>query len=106
MKSLLFGILGLLLAATGFAAPPWLPEEPAEESETRRELFSFRTRFWMTGGSVDTRYQIAIPPELVTPPGEVWYGDTQERGVRGLMVVFFAEFSPIRFLSLETQYGI
>ena len=54
---------------------------------------------------MDTRYQIAIPPELVNPRGEVWYGDTQERGVRGLMAVFCAEFSPVRFLSLEAQFG-
>lgn len=105
MRMLLSAALILLAAPSAFGVPPWLPEELPEDREAGREVLAFRTRFWMTRGSVDTRYQIAVPPEQVIPRGEVWYGQTWERGAKGLMVVYSAEFAPLRFLSLEAQYG-
>ncbi len=67
--------------------------------------FSFRTRFWMTRGSLDARYQVPIPPQYIHPPGEVWYGQTTERGIKGMMAVYCAEAAPLHRLSFEFQYG-
>ena len=101
-------------------APEPPPDAPAAETpansprsaggesrggEPRRPYVVLRSRLWMTNGTVNPRYSVQIPPELITPRAEVWLGETENRGSEGTMLIHSAELAPLNWLSLEAQYG-
>jgi len=82
------------------------PERFNEERPPHRPYVVLRSWLWLTSGSLDTRYNVQVPPALVSPPGvEVFLGETQKHGANGLMVVDSAELSPVSWLSFEFEFG-
>jgi len=77
-----------------------------DPSPPRRSVLRLRTRAWLTSGSIDTRYCAQVPPDQVTPAGmEVFEGETEERGAKGIMLVHSMELAPLKWLSFEGQFG-
>jgi hypothetical protein len=54
---------------------------------------------------VNTRYSIQIPREQITPPGEVFIGETEERAIDGVLMLHSVELAPIGWFSGEFEYG-
>lgn len=76
-----------------------------EERPPRRPWVILRSKLWLAGGSVDTRYSVQVPGSSIHPPTSVFLGETEERGGSGLMVVSGAEVAPLEWLSFEAEYG-
>lgn len=93
--------------------PPPAPA-PLERDEVRenirrgppeRAFLTLRSRLWLASGSVNTRYSIQIPRERISPPGEVFFGETEERAASGVMMMNSVELAPINWFSAEFEYG-
>jgi hypothetical protein len=71
-----------------------------------RAYVALTSRFWIADGSVNTRYNVQVPPNEVSPAGlDVFLGETRDYNVHGLMIVEGAELAPLRWLSFEAEYG-
>jgi hypothetical protein len=75
------------------------------EAPPRRPWLITRVRAWLTSGTVSTRYSVQVPPADVSPPGDVFIGETEKHKGRGVLPVYSAEVAPLSFLSFEGQYG-
>ncbi|MBI3565810.1 MAG: hypothetical protein HY079_11480 [Elusimicrobia bacterium] len=72
----------------------------------RRPYVVLRTWVWRASGSLDTRYNVKVPRNQVTPPDlEVFLGETQKYGGSGTMLVESAEVAPFPWLSFQGEYG-
>ncbi|MDP3543945.1 MAG: hypothetical protein Q8T11_15865 [Elusimicrobiota bacterium] len=91
------------------AAPVPFERDDAREAirlgPPRRPFLTVRSRYWLARSSVNTRYSIQFPRELVDPPGEVFFGETEERAASGGMLLNSAELAPLSWLSGEFVYG-
>lgn len=89
--------------------PEPLPERDEDRErlrkEPRRPWTTFRTRAWLAKSLVEVRYSIQIPREQIDPPAEVFYGETQEFGASGVMMLHSAELAPLTWFSVEMEYG-
>lgn len=78
-------------------------KDPNQAREAPRAKLEFHTRFWFTNSSLNRRR--SIPVSQVTPPGDVFFGDTIERRASAVMPVFSAELVSRPWLSFDLQYG-
>lgn len=101
-------ILAVMAAFLFFSGPAhaWDADAGADHQPgQKRETLRLRGRIWLADSSVETRNSVQVPPELITPPGEVWLGETDKITGHGTMAVFSAELAPVPWLSGEVQYG-
>lgn len=96
--------------ATRTARPPAPPQRDESRESIRRgpperAFLTIRSRLWLARSSVNTRYSIQIPREYISPPAEVFYGETEERAVEGILLLHSVELAPIRWFSGEFEYG-